>query len=154
MILTEEQLQTLLKQGNCSVDTTPLQEKKSVSKTTPLLNKTETFFRNRCLIPMLYDKTALSIVEQPDPIILQEAPKITYKPDFIVLTKALEVWCYEVKAFNGKWTGEKEDDSLKMRFLKGKFPYIRMFLTLVNVKSQEVWEQEITLTGRTRKKQR
>ena len=154
MTLTEEQLQSLLQQGHCSVDTPQLHKKKSVSKTVPLLNKTETFFKNRCLTPMFYDKTALSIVEQPGPILLQEAPKITYKPDFIVLTKGLELWCYEVKAFNGKWTGEKEDDSLKMRFLKGKFPYIRMFLALVNVKLQEVWEQEITFTGRTRKKQR
>lgn len=154
MTLTEEQLENMVKTSNCSVEgEVPARQRVITKKDPKALNKTETFFMQRNLVPMLYDKKALTIIKQPEPIILQAAPKITYKPDFIVITNDLQVWCYEVKAKNGKWTGEKEDDSLKMRLLKGTRPHIKMFLALVDVRAREVWQQEITLTGRTRKAQ-
>lgn len=151
MTLSEEQLAALLMTSNCSVAGTLPEPKASVPKPGKDLNKTETFFKQLNLLPMLHDKTALVILEQPEPILLQAAPKVTYKPDFLIVTRDLQIWCYEVKAARGAWTGEREDDSLKMRFLKGKFPYVRMFLALVNVQAREVRQQEITLTGRTRK---
>ena len=147
--MTEKELQELLKSGNCSVNgnvSTPVPAKKTPTprRVNGLgLNNTEEFYRIHMLDPLMFAKEIVGYICQPLPLILQDDPRITYKPDFLVVLPNLWVRAVEVKAKNKDWIGIREDDRLKMKLLKGRNPYIEMVLALVDIRAATITEKRI-----------
>lgn len=147
--MTEQALAELLKTGNCSVDGQSSSQESRPAKKAAVprrvnelgLNNTEEYYRLHVVEPLLFAKEIVGYVCQPVPLILQDDPKITYKPDFLLILPDLRVRAVEVKAKNKAWVGLREDDKLKMKLLKGRNPHIKMMLALVDVLGQEIIEK-------------